>query len=217
MSVVDDYGRHPLHAGLLVAACYPLRIRKTTDRDVISWLDECIKAGLIVAYTVSKKQYIEINDFRQRTRSVSKWPSFDGQMSVICPSNDRLDGDGDGDGDVSLKGDTAGADAPDPADEKNLNGNQAAAEHVLAFLNTKVKRNFQGKTPNGKPTANAKFVIDRLKAGYTVDQIRGVIAFKCRQWVNDPKMSEYLTPETLFSKSNFEKYIGQIPRYNEGE
>jgi len=83
------------------------------------------------------------------------------------------------------------------------------AEEVIKFLNEKAKKNFQVRTPNGKPTANALKVIARLKEGYTVQQCKTVITRKTRDWQAEDKMTQYLTPETLFRKSKFDKYHGE--------
>ena len=83
------------------------------------------------------------------------------------------------------------------------------AEEIIKFLNEKAKKNFQVRTPNGKPTANALKVIDRLKEGYTVQQCKTVITRKTRDWQADDKMTQYLTPDTLFRKSKFDKYHGE--------
>ena len=83
------------------------------------------------------------------------------------------------------------------------------AEEIIKFLNEKAKKNFQVRTPNGKPTANALKVIDRLKEGYTVQQCKPVITRKTRDWQADDKMTQYLTPDTLFRKSKFDKYHGE--------
>lgn len=83
------------------------------------------------------------------------------------------------------------------------------ATEIIIFLNNKTGKNFQAKNPKGKPTANAQKVMDRLKDGYTIQQLKTVVARKCRDWLSDDKMRQHLTPETLFRKSNFEKYLGE--------
>lgn len=83
------------------------------------------------------------------------------------------------------------------------------AEVVLAFLNEKTGKRFPIRNPLGRPTANAEAVMSRLKEGYTVEHCKQVVARKCRDWLDDDKMSRYLTPETLFRRSNFERYIGE--------
>jgi uncharacterized phage protein (TIGR02220 family) len=84
------------------------------------------------------------------------------------------------------------------------------ATEILTFLNSKCGRKYPARNPRGEPTANSQVVIHRLKEGYTVSDCRAVIAAKCRQWSHDEKMSKFLTPETLFRRSNFERYMGEL-------
>ncbi len=49
-----------------------------------------------------------------------------------------------------------------------------------------------------------------LKAGFTEVEIIEVIQLKNLQWRNNPEMSGYLCPKTLFRESNFEKYINEV-------
>jgi len=83
------------------------------------------------------------------------------------------------------------------------------AEEIIEFLNSKCGRKYPVRNPKGSPTANSEVVMHRLKEGYTDEDCRAVIARKYREWGHDEKMSKYLTPETLFRRSNFERYIGE--------
>jgi len=75
LSVVDDYGRFSGNPTLLRAACYPLQIDKVGNRDIAKWLTECVRAGLVKAYTVNRKEYIEVTKFGQQVRAKSsKYP-----------------------------------------------------------------------------------------------------------------------------------------------
>ena len=49
-----------------------------------------------------------------------------------------------------------------------------------------------------------------LKAGFTEVEIIEVIQLKTLQWRNNPEMSGYLCPKTLFRESNFEKYYNEV-------
>lgn len=91
----------------------------------------------------------------------------------------------------------------------NKNNYVGQADEILSFLNEKTGKNFQLKTPAGKLTANAQKIIDRLKDGYTVQDSKMVIARKYREWIEKDDMRNYLTPDTLFRKSKFDKYIGE--------
>jgi uncharacterized phage protein (TIGR02220 family) len=82
-------------------------------------------------------------------------------------------------------------------------------EIVINFLNSKTGKNFQLKNPAGKLTSNALKIKDRMKDGYTIQQCKTVIARKCNDWRDWDGAANALTPETLFRKSNFDKYIGE--------
>jgi uncharacterized phage protein (TIGR02220 family) len=84
------------------------------------------------------------------------------------------------------------------------------AAEVLTLLNAKTGRKYAAKNPRGAPTANAEVVMARLKEGYTLEDCKAVIASKYREWGHDERMSKFLTPETLFRRSNFERYIAEV-------
>ena len=92
---------------------------------------------------------------------------------------------------------------PNPANEKNAQYRLQASE-IITFLNSKAERNFD---LNG---ANADFVIARLKDGESMDDLRAVIAKKCREWKGDEKMHQFLRPATLFNRSKFASYKGEL-------
>lgn len=81
---------------------------------------------------------------------------------------------------------------------------KALAKEVLEFLNTKTGRNYQ------PVPANVDMIVARLKEGSTVDDCRAVVAKKCREWSADEKMVQYLRPATLFNRTKFAQYRGEI-------
>ena len=86
------------------------------------------------------------------------------------------------------------------------------AREILQFLNEKAGRSFR------ETDTNLRLIEARLKSGATVANCRGVIARKVREWGQDPKMQKYLRPETLFSATHFESYLGErSPVIPEGE
>jgi hypothetical protein len=93
MSVVDDFGRYYAKPELLRAACYPLQLDKVGNQDVAKWLAETQKAGLVMAYTIESKQYLELLNFRQQVRAMrSKFPAPDEQMRSTCIASAHVDG-----------------------------------------------------------------------------------------------------------------------------
>jgi uncharacterized phage protein (TIGR02220 family) len=91
---------------------------------------------------------------------------------------------------------------PDAAQVNSERRKQAA--EIIAFLNEKAGKGFE---PKG---ANLDFVIARLKDGETVDDCRAIIAMKVREWTGDPKASKWLRPETLFNRTKFASYKGEL-------
>ncbi len=74
---------------------------------------------------------------------------------------------------------------------------------VIDYLNLKTGSNYKHTTK-----ATIKYINARYKEGFSLDDFKHVIDVKCNQWINDPKMKQYLRPETLFS-TKFESYLNQ--------
>jgi uncharacterized phage protein (TIGR02220 family) len=74
---------------------------------------------------------------------------------------------------------------------------------IVSYLNEKAETKYR---------ASAKKTKDLIKArwndGFTLDDFKEVIDKKTNEWLYDPKMSNYLRPETLFSPK-FESYLNQ--------
>lgn len=74
-------------------------------------------------------------------------------------------------------------------------------EEVVNHLNQRAGTHYKATTANTR-----KLIKARLKEGFTVDDIKLVIDKKCAEWLNNPAMTEYLRPETLFG-NKFEGYL----------
>lgn len=81
---------------------------------------------------------------------------------------------------------------------------KADACHILEFLNLKAKKNFE------PVDTHLKLISARLEEGATVQKCKSIIAMKCRKWSGDPKTEEWLRPKTLFNKTNFDNYKGEL-------
>jgi hypothetical protein len=94
-SVVDDYGLYDARPQLLRSALYPLRIDKVSDSDIAGYLSECAAAGLIRLYTVAAKPYVQVLDFRQRTRAMrTKFPPPPGfRLDTDAPAGEWRSGE----------------------------------------------------------------------------------------------------------------------------
>jgi uncharacterized phage protein (TIGR02220 family) len=75
---------------------------------------------------------------------------------------------------------------------------------VLEFLNLKTGRRYR------PVPANIRFIAARLKEGASVQDMKCVIALKCREWRDDQVMSKYLRPATLFNATKFAQYEGEL-------
>lgn len=78
------------------------------------------------------------------------------------------------------------------------------AKAILAFLNDKAKKNFR------PVPANLETIEARLKEGATEQELRQVVARKARDWLTDETMSQYLRPATLFNRTKFAQYQGEL-------
>jgi uncharacterized phage protein (TIGR02220 family) len=86
---------------------------------------------------------------------------------------------------------------------------KADAVIVLEFLNAKTGRQFRPVPSNIDP------IIARLKGQneeteVSVQTCKSIIAKKFRDWSTDEKMAKYLRPETLFNRTKFESYLGEL-------
>ena len=116
-----------------------------------------------------------------------------------------------GDKDISPYGDMFGA-TPNRAKQVQQKSRQQrdTAREVLAFLNERAGRAFP------ETEANIGLIVARLREGYSADQLRQVVVRKTRQWGGDAKMAQYLRPKTLFGRTNFANYVGELVTGNAG-
>lgn len=89
--------------------------------------------------------------------------------------------------------------------EKNKQADAIASEckKIIDYLNQESGKHFR------YTQANFKHIKARLKDGFTFDDFRLVIDYKVNTWGRDPKMSEYVRPETLFG-TKMESYREEI-------
>lgn len=81
-------------------------------------------------------------------------------------------------------------------------------EEIIKYLNEKTGSHFK---PTSKSTQ--RLINGRLSENYTIEDFKYVIDVKTNEWKDNTKMSKYLTPDTLFNASKFEKYRNQqIPK-----
>jgi hypothetical protein len=86
MSVVDDYGRFYASPNAIRGACWPISLRAPCEQSVSNLLAECQQGPnpLIQVYVVNGLSYLQLTDFRQQTRSKSKFPEPVGRLISDC-------------------------------------------------------------------------------------------------------------------------------------
>lgn len=94
------------------------------------------------------------------------------------------------------------AKAKDEANADNENDITLIKE-IVNHLNTMSGKNFKYNSDKTK-----KAITARIREGSTIDQFKKVIDTKCAKWITDPKMCDYLRPETLFG-TKFESYLNE--------
>lgn len=116
--------------------------------------------------------------------------------------------------------DTTGMDttqSPDPEPQPLFNEPQAPAqpkgpdpvEEVVDHLNRRAGTHYKATTANTR-----KLIKARLNEGFSVADIKLVIDKKCADWLNNPKMAQFLRPDTLFG-TKLEGYLNaKAPQQN---
>lgn len=75
-------------------------------------------------------------------------------------------------------------------------------KQVIDLMNSMTGSKYKAST-----ASHAKNISGRLGEGHSVDDLMAVVRFKCQEWLHDPKMAQYLRPETLFQAGKFNGYL----------
>ena len=89
-----------------------------------------------------------------------------------------------------------------PNNKDNNKDDYSLYSEVLDYLNQKAETRYRNAE------SNFKFIKARINDGFKVEDFKVVIDKKCQEW-KGTEFEKYLTPETLFRPSNFEKYLNQ--------
>lgn len=85
-----------------------------------------------------------------------------------------------------------------------LSGKPNDAVEVLNFLNSKTGKAYRATK------SNLDLILARFKDGASVQDCKQVIARKVMDWLHDDKMRDYLRPATLFNRTKFDQYTGEL-------
>ena len=91
-----------------------------------------------------------------------------------------------------------------PNDVKPKNNFKEDAITILSFMNKITGRNYQ------PVPANIDLIKARLKDGVSVQDCKSIIGMKWQEWKDDPKFVKYVRPATIFNKTKFAQYEGEL-------
>ena len=207
-SAADDHGRGSAESARLASELFPYDLsrdpRETLAR-VAAGLDTLAASCRITLYDVEGEAFYEVSSWskHQRVDNAGKPRVPTPSDGVARPSRElprvaagtgnREQGDGTGNREeLPLV-------PADPIPKKTLR--MQAARPVLHLLNERSGRSFR------ETEANLLTIAARMEEpGVDLDGVMAMVRRQCALWVMDPKMSEFLRPETLFGKTKFESY-----------
>lgn len=205
--VCDDYGYMDARPAILKARCFPLR--EVSHKSIIKWLATLSRLDFITLYEHDGRPYLAVKKWEdhQRIRNQhAKYPaptddnsrSIDSKsqpVAVACvPESNPIQSESES----SVSG------KPDAHPAPPVPSPKTQAREILEFLNAKTGKAYQ------PVDANLDLVVARLREGATPAQCRQVIAKKAREWLGDEKMAEFLRPATLFNRTKFAQYVGEL-------
>lgn len=76
-------------------------------------------------------------------------------------------------------------------------------QEIMSYFNQQAGTSYRASSK-----ATQRLISARTNEGFTVDDFKKVIDIKVANWKDDPKMSEYLRPVTLFG-TKFESYLNE--------
>jgi hypothetical protein len=143
----DDYGRFYADTRLLKANLFPLLLDNIREADMLRWMAECQKAGLIVLYEVSGKKYLRIDNYGQRLRQkTKKFPSAEGEVDENQPDDavkcQQIDSN------LSASGQQHAARSRSRREEKrSISSSAASPENLQVSIHAKKEELYQQLTP----------------------------------------------------------------------
>ena len=206
----DNLGRMEGDPAVIAGMIFPREPYATPAR-IESWLSELHDAGLICWYEgrgdrfIYLKQHERHQTIKGNMSETSDFPAPPAECAVCTEAFEH----------VHTRNPKEKR-REEKRREVNTSGSElrSTARRLLDFLNEKASRNYQAVD------TNVDLIVARLKelsaTGASADDAesdcRAIVALKCRAWTGDEKMATYLRPATLFNKSKFWQYHGELNR-----
>jgi len=165
---------------------------KKSDREIESFLSDLEDVGLIVRYEAEGDLFIFLPTFEEKQPHLNK--DREATPRIPLPSPDQLK--------------TKSGPNPDKIPLKykykvKVKENVEILPSVIEYLNQKTGKKFS-------PTSSAavRHISARIAEGRTLEDFKRVVDIKVAKWGGDPKMDDYLRPETLFG-TKMESYLNE--------
>lgn len=202
-TLADDYGVVTSDTGVIKGHLFPNDADLRTQT-INEWLNELAKARMIVPLIVSDEGYYYIRTFTDHQKvdkpSKTRFISDDELKAALSQYSDITN-------QILSKGSRDSSETPAMEREGEVVREEDIYTPVVGYLNKKCNTNFK---PSSDKTR--KLINSRLKEGFTIDDFKKVVDNQCSKWLTDPKMNQYLRPETLFG-TKFEGYLNS-PKSN---
>ena len=199
---VDDCGRYDGRPSMVKSACFPIK-ENFTSQDCEELLKELSQKGVVQVYLHNGKPFLQITRWDNAPRAASsKYPEYSDaceflytdacnciQANTVAPLTVTKTKTQT----VTETDILSGEKSPDQSAKNN-------AKEILEYLNEKSGRSFK------LVASNIKLINSRL-IDFTVEELKSVIDKKCDEWLDDPVMSAYVRPETLFNATKCAGYV----------
>ena len=160
--------------------------------------------------SLEKQKIIKIGNFNKKKFDKTKWYTIDYQrVNRRCVQNEQTMCSDCTDGCVQFE-QTYTREYTESTTENNVTEEKPLkvvwteeTKHIIDYLNKRTGKKYSVKTKK-----TAQLIHKLLDNGFTVEDFERVIDIKCKQWLNNEKMNQYLRPRTLFSEK-FEDYLNE--------
>lgn len=193
-----------------LAGCYEVSIKQVSDETgysketVYKLLDRMEKVHDVIRYSPETKEILILNWSKYNW---TKSKDFQKPLLAEIESVKNLDFKAYLQGDIDRLNTvpTGSKESPETTVTVTvpIDNNINTIKEIIDYLNTKINSNYRYQTKTTQKSINA-----RLEEGYTIDDFKRVIDIKCAEWMGT-EFEKYLTPDTLFRPSKFEKYLNQ--------
>ena len=161
---------------------------------------------------LEKQKVIRIGNFNKKKFDKTKWYTIEYQcVNRRCVQNEQTMCSNRTDGCVLFE-QTYTREYTETTTENNVTEEKPLkvvwteeTKHIIDYLNKRTGKKYSVKTKK-----TAQLIHKLLDNGFTVEDFERVIDIKCKQWLNNEKMNQYLRPRTLFSEK-FEDYLNEAP------